>query len=68
MLTDLDDPYSEKVDTSDTPTDGIAWAGFERKLYGKYRLGKAQADLESCKRPEPEPEPDLGIEPDPEPA
>ena len=31
------------------PSDGITWKAFEGILYGKYRLGKALADLERCK-------------------
>ena len=31
-------------------TDGITREGFESILYGKYRAGKAQPDLDACKQ------------------
>ena len=40
---------SEPVDVVTGGTDGIGWQAFESVLYGKYRLGEAQADLDKCK-------------------
>ena len=50
-----DDHYEEagwpgQCEDMESGTEGIGWEAFEGILYGKYRLGKAQADLESCKR------------------
>ena len=64
-----DESWPEECEQMESGTEGIGWEAFEGILYAKHRLGKAQADLESCKRPQPEPEPELGImEPEPEPA
>ena len=36
--------------TASSPAEGITKEAFETSLYGKYRKGRAQTDLESCKR------------------
>ena len=53
-----DKRWPQECEQLESGTEGIGWEAFEGILYGKYRLGKAQADLESCKRPQPEPEPE----------
>ena len=49
----------------ESTTDGISREGFEGILYGKYRVGKAQSDLDKCRQslsqsapaPQPQPQP-----------
>ena len=63
--------WPKECEDLESGAEGIGWEAFEGILYAKYRLGDAQADLESCRRPQPEPEagPDLDmVEPEPEPA
>ena len=63
-----EESWPKECEQLESGTEGVSWEGFEGILYVKYRRGQAQADLESCKRPQPEPEPDLGmVEPEPEP-
>ena len=45
-----DEKWPEECEGLESGTEGIGWEAFEGILYVKYRLGKAQADLESCRR------------------
>ena len=44
-----DDNWAKECEQMESTTDGISREGFESILYGKYRTGKGQADLERCK-------------------
>ena len=44
-----DDNWARECEQMESTTDGISREGFESILYGKYRTGKGQADLERCK-------------------
>ena len=66
-----DESWPKECEQMKSGTDGIGRESFESILYGKYRVGKAQMDLDKCKEcaevqgqaqpeasePEPEPEP-----------
>ena len=45
-----DERWPEECKQMESGTDGISREGFESILYGKYRAGKAQADLDACKQ------------------
>eukprot|EP01045_Picozoa_sp_COSAG04_P020176 COSAG04_NODE_2039_length_4950_cov_12.208617_2_plen_880_part_00 len=42
--------WPKECQDMESGTDGVGKEGFESILYGKYRAGKAQADLDSCKQ------------------
>ena len=41
--------WQKQCKDMESTTEGIGWEAFESILYGKYRWGKAQADLDKCK-------------------
>ena len=45
-----DESWPEECEDMESGTEGIGWEAFEGILYVEYRLGKAKADLEKCKR------------------
>ena len=45
-----DESWPEECQGFESDTEGIALEAFESILYGKYRAGKAQADLDACKQ------------------